>query len=135
MKTVREYKAEQKQITTFSDFGFSKETLVNKIPATALLKIMNYVNQQTFTDGFMIQAVAKMDDAICTGATQFKVLISIGFAGDCEISKMNPTKKIIFRYEVKEGKVFNTTFEKYETTENGFTKFLNEYSEQKIYTK
>ena len=136
MKTVKEYMAEQKQISTFSDFGFSEETLVNKIPATAIMKITSIVNSQIYTDGFMIQAVAQMENAICAGATQFKVLVSIGFAGECELAKMNPTKKCIFTYEVKEGKVFNAKWEEFLCDhENGFMAFLHQYSESKIFTK
>jgi len=136
MKTVKEYQAEQTQIATFSDFGFSEETLINKIPATAIMKITSIVNKGTYTDGFMIQGLAEMENAICAGAKQFKVLISIGFAGDCELAKMNPTKKSIFTYEVKEGKVINTRWEEFLCDhEKGFLAFLHQYSESKIFTK
>ena len=134
MKTITTYMEEQKQIQTFGDFGFSEESLINKIPSTAIMKILYYANQQIFTDGFMIQAVAEMQNAICAGATQFKVLISFGFAGDSAEAKMNPTKKIVMTYELKENKVINTKFEEY-AGEDGFVKFLKEYSEQKIFLK
>lgn len=148
-KTVEkhlEYREGQTRIETMSDMTFTKETLVNKLPATALLKLLMSVNMMQvsdFTDGFSISAIAQMDQAICQDAIQYKVLVSIGWSGESDLAEWNPQTYYIFTFETREGKVFNTDFVLY-SDENidlkyfdakGYVEFLAEFSEQKIFIK
>jgi hypothetical protein len=130
MKTINEYQKEQKTIATMSDMSFTEETLLNRIPASAVMNLLYNVNKETFTDGFHITAITQMEDAICHEATQFRVLVTMGYSGESDEAKWNPTRRFIFTYETKNNKAFNMSFEKYE---HSYISFLTEYSEFKTF--
>mgnify|MGYP003151445057 CR=1 FL=1 len=137
MKTLEEYKSEQPIISALWDMTFTQESLVNRIPSTAIMQLLHEANKLDFTDGFSIKAIAEMDNAICEDAKQYQVLVSIGWCGENEVAVVNPQTHYIYSYETKEGKVFNTDFVLYEGeySNKGYLAFLSEFSEQKVYLK
>ena len=137
MKTLEEYRSGQPIIATKFDINFTHESLINKIPSTAIMQLLHEVNKLEFTDGFSIKAMAEIDEAMCDGANHYKVLVSVGYAGESQLAQWNPTKHYIFTFENKDSRVVNVDFDFYtgEFVCKDYMDFLQEFSEYKIYLK
>jgi hypothetical protein len=115
------------------DLNASDDSLVNRIPATILLSILeranNYLKKDAF-ESFRIVALRECKKAVCLDATKFEVLCGCGYGNDED----NPSKWLTISYETKGFRdAFNVS--QIQSEEMNFPNYLAEHSEDRIYLK